>query len=102
MDKEEEVYRNICNMTNLNKRLKKKTTIFGVKGNRYSVPESKGQEEEAARKTKEETARRLEEAVRKLLAEESQREKEEEEAARKKKEEEEKKKEGHSIDEEGL
>ena len=83
MDKEEEVYWNICSMTALNKQLKKITTIAEVKGSSSSLPKSQGQEEEAARKTKEETAHRLAEGARNILAEEAHREKEEE-ATRKK------------------
>ena len=56
MDKDEEMYRNICNMTALNKWLKRKTTIDRVKGSSRNNPEAKGREEEATRKVKEETA----------------------------------------------
>ena len=42
IDKDEEVYHIICNMTALNKRLKMKTTIYGVKGSSSSNPDQKG------------------------------------------------------------
>ena len=50
VDKDEEMYRNICNMTTLKKRLKRKTKISIFKGSSNSNLEPKGQEEEAARK----------------------------------------------------
>ena len=71
MDKEEEVYMNICSMTTFNKRLKKKTKTSRVKGSSSSLPKSKGQEEEVVRKTKEDIACILVEGARKILAEES-------------------------------
>ena len=70
IDKDEEVYQNICNMTTLNKWVRRKITISGGKGSSSSNPEQKGQEEEAARKEKEERAHRLD--ARKLLVEEAQ------------------------------
>ena len=42
VDKEEEVYRNVCSMTALNKRLRRKTTTARVKSSSNSFPESKG------------------------------------------------------------
>ena len=38
MDKDEEIYSKICNMTALNKQLKKKITISGVKGSSNNNP----------------------------------------------------------------
>ena len=53
IDKDEEVYRNIFNMNALNKRRRRKITLFGGKESSSGNPEQKGQEEEAARKAKE-------------------------------------------------
>ena len=69
VDKDEEVYRNVCNMTALNKKPKRKTIIIEVKGSSSNNPEPKGREEQAIRKSKQDTARRLEEGARKFLAE---------------------------------
>ena len=55
LDKDEEVYRNDCNMTALNKHLRRKITVSGGKGNSNSNPEQKGWDEETAWKEKEET-----------------------------------------------
>ena len=71
MDKDEEVYRNACNMTTLNKWLRRNITVFGGKGSSSSNPEQKGQDEEATRKAKEETTRRSAEGAKKLLSEEA-------------------------------
>ena len=38
IDKDEEVYQNICNITALNKRLRRKITISGGKGSSNSNP----------------------------------------------------------------
>ena len=64
--KDEEIYRNIYNMTDLNKRLKKKTTIARFKGSNSCHLEPKGQEEEIVKKGKEDTARRLAEGAKKI------------------------------------
>ena len=34
VEKDEEMYRNVCNITTLNKHLRRKITIYGVKGSR--------------------------------------------------------------------
>ena len=66
-DKEEELHWNTCNMTSLNKRLKKKITVICGKGSSSSTSEQKRQEEEVAHKEKEETTQTLVEGARKLL-----------------------------------
>ena len=70
VEKEEEMYRNIYNMTSLKKQLKLKTFEAGDKGSGSNNLELNFQQEEATRKVKEETTRRLVEGVRELLAEE--------------------------------
>ena len=55
MEKEEERYRNIYNLTTLNKKLKLKTISAGDKGSGSNNLESKSQEEEVTRRVKEET-----------------------------------------------
>ena len=59
MEKYEEIYRNVYNMTALNKQLRLKTIAAGDKGSGSSNLEPNIHEEEAARRLKEETARRL-------------------------------------------
>ena len=68
VDKDEQIYRNICNMNALNKWHKRNTSTTEVKVNSNNNPEPKGQENEAARKAKEETTRRLVAGAKILLA----------------------------------
>ena len=42
IDKDEEVYRNICNMTALNKQCRRKITVSGGKGSSNGNPKQKG------------------------------------------------------------
>ena len=56
-DKDEQIFRNACNMTSLNKRFRQKITTTGGKGSNNTT-EQKKQQEEAAKK-EEEDARKL-------------------------------------------
>ena len=58
-DKDEEIFRNACNMTTLSIRFKKKITNVGGKGSSSGTAEHKKKEEEAARKREDEAHRLL-------------------------------------------
>ena len=70
-EKDEDIFRNACNMTALNKRFRQKITTVGGKISSNTTKQKKQQEEIAK---KQEEARKLVEEVEILLVEEAQRE----------------------------
>ena len=58
-DKDEEIYRNSCNMASLSRRFKTKITTVGEKGSSSGTAQQQNQNEEVARKRKEEAQRLL-------------------------------------------
>ena len=82
-DKDEDIFRNTCNMKTLNQRFKKKIKTMGGKGGSSSAIEQKKQEEEASKKRDEESCKLSQEEEQRLAKEAQKKRREEEDQKRK-------------------